>query len=118
MENYEIKLNQALDLINNEDYTAAVAILKQLAQIDSNNVEIYKNLGLCEINLDNPIEAKNAFLKAVERAFLKLAVTKTFLKRTTIFLKLIFTDGREIKTRYCVIKTKKLQYLVFFSLDK
>lgn len=66
MENINEKLNHAVDLINKEEYTAAVSILRQLSKVDTQNIEIYKNLGLCEINLDNPIEAKEAFNKALE----------------------------------------------------
>lgn len=60
------KMNEALDLINNEDYIQAKAILEAIIKQDTNNIEAYKNLGLCEINLDNPQGAIQAFDKVIE----------------------------------------------------
>lgn len=66
MENYKQTLDSALDLIKDEDFSSALSVLKKLAEDDSSDVEIYKNIGLCEINLDNPIEAKNAFSRVLD----------------------------------------------------
>ncbi len=66
MEKAQELLNQALTLINEQDFTQAQSILEQCIKLDENNIEIYKNLGLCEINLDNPQGAADAFSKAVE----------------------------------------------------
>ena len=59
-------MNKVLDLIEKEDYIQAKALLEQIIKNDENNIEAYKNLGLCEVNLDNPILAIKAFKKAVE----------------------------------------------------
>ena len=59
-------MNDVLDLINNEDYVQAKALLEQIIKDDEKNIEAYKNLGLCEVNLDNPISAIEAFKKVVE----------------------------------------------------
>ena len=61
MENNEEILNQATDYILAQDYILAKELLEKVINADSNNVEAYKNLGLCEINLDNPPEAIHAF---------------------------------------------------------
>lgn len=62
----ENTLDKALDLINQEDYIQAQAILKSILEKDETNKEIIKNLGLCEINLDNPIGAIEMFQRAYE----------------------------------------------------
>lgn len=66
MDNTQEIFNSAQDLINAQDFMGAQALLKQVIALDENNIEAYKNLGLCEVNLDNPIGAIEAFLKAVE----------------------------------------------------
>ncbi len=58
-------MNEVLDLIDKEDYVQAKAMLEQIIANDENNLEAFKNLGLCEVNLDNPIGAINAFNKVV-----------------------------------------------------
>lgn len=68
MENLKQTLDSALDLIKDEDFSSALSVLKKLANEDDIDIEIYKNIGLCEINLDNPIEAKNAFKKVIDAA--------------------------------------------------
>lgn len=65
MEKFKSMLNDALDLINKEEFESAKDILKEL--IKENNLEkeqlkeAYKNLGLVETNLDNPQSAIEAF---------------------------------------------------------
>ncbi|MBQ8847986.1 MAG: tetratricopeptide repeat protein [Candidatus Gastranaerophilales bacterium] len=66
MENVQEKLNKAIDLINSEDFNQAQVLLNEVIQIDENNIEAYKNLGLCEVNLDNPPAAIEAFEAAVK----------------------------------------------------
>ncbi|MBQ2983187.1 MAG: tetratricopeptide repeat protein [Candidatus Gastranaerophilales bacterium] len=62
----ENTLNKALDLINEENYIEAQGILKNILEQDDKNKEVIKNLGLCEINLDNPIGAIEMFKRAYE----------------------------------------------------
>ncbi len=59
-------LNNALDLINKEDFSCARDILLKIIVEDDKNQEAYKNLGLCEVNLDNISLAIDAFIKACE----------------------------------------------------
>ncbi len=66
MENLEKLLSDAQDLINNDDFVKARELLKQLIEQDKKNIDAYKNLGLCEVNLDNPPGAIEAFSSAVE----------------------------------------------------
>ena len=66
MENMELKLNEALELINKEDFIGAQAKLSEIIKEQPENIEVLKNLGLCEVNLDNPIAAIEAFLKVVQ----------------------------------------------------
>ncbi len=61
MENIELNLNTALDLISKEQFVEAKEILKNIIEKDNTNTEALKNLGLCEVNLDNPTEAIKAF---------------------------------------------------------
>ncbi len=66
MENLETKMDNALELINNEDFIGAQKELKEILSTDCGNLEAIKNLALCEVNLDNPIEAIALFKKAIE----------------------------------------------------
>ena len=59
-------LNDALDLINSENFQDAKEILKKITEAEPNNFEAYKNLGLCEINLNNNDGAIEALQKAYE----------------------------------------------------
>ncbi len=66
MENSNENLNKAAEYIEHEDYVLAKELLQKVIESDNSNTEAYKNLGLCEINLDNPPDAIKAFEKAVE----------------------------------------------------
>jgi len=66
MENLQEKLDNALDLLNDEDFVSAQKILTEIINEEPNNIEALKNLALCEVNLDNPPEAINLFKKLVE----------------------------------------------------
>ncbi len=59
-------LFDATELINKEDFEGAKALLNKAIELDDNNIEAYKNLGLCEVNLDNNDDALLAFQKAYE----------------------------------------------------
>ena len=61
------QLIKALDLINEEDYTAAKAFLEEYLKHNENDIEALKNLGLCEVNLDNPTGAIEIFSKVIEK---------------------------------------------------
>ncbi|MBR5304216.1 MAG: tetratricopeptide repeat protein [Candidatus Gastranaerophilales bacterium] len=65
MESLQEKIDKALDLINNDEYTLAQKELKEVLSEEPDNVDAIKNLALCEVNLDNPIEAISLFKKAV-----------------------------------------------------
>ena len=66
MENIENELSSALDLLNSEQYVEAKAKLEKILADDNNNIEALKNLGLCEVNLDNPIDAIKVFKKVTD----------------------------------------------------
>ena len=55
----------ALELINKDDFQSAKELLYKALE-SSETSEIYKNIGLCELNLDNTKEATQAFKKAYE----------------------------------------------------
>ncbi len=55
----------ALELINKDDFEGAKKLLYQALEKEETS-EIYKNIGLCELNLDNTNEATEAFKKAYE----------------------------------------------------
>ncbi len=66
MENNCELINSAIDLINEEKFSNARDILNQVIVLDNKNQEAYKNLGLCEVNLDNIPLAIEAFSRAYE----------------------------------------------------
>ena len=66
MENLQEKMGAALDFINEEDFVSAQKLLSEIIENEPTNIEAIKNLGLCEINLDNPPEAIKYFQMAVE----------------------------------------------------
>lgn len=56
----------ALELINNNDFEGAKGLLEHAIELDPEKTEAYKNLGLCEINLNNNSAALSAFQKAYD----------------------------------------------------
>lgn len=66
MENIQEILDEALDKLSKEDFVASSELFKKVLKLDSNNFEAYKNLGLCEVNLDDTTSAIEAFEKANE----------------------------------------------------
>ena len=59
-------ISDALEAINKEDYSLAFELLNKALEDEGDNFEIYKNLGLCEVNLGNDEGAFEAFKKAYE----------------------------------------------------
>ncbi len=59
-------LENALDLIVKEEFQEAKVVLENIISNEPDNVEAYKNLGLVEVNLDNPIKAIEALSKVLE----------------------------------------------------
>lgn len=59
-------LYDAQEAINNEDFALAKELLNKALEAGVENSATYKNLGLCEINLDNDEGALEAFRKAYE----------------------------------------------------
>ena len=66
MEKLQVKLDYALEQINSEDFVSAQKTLNEILSEDENNLEAIKNLGLCEVNLDNHPEAIRLFSRAIE----------------------------------------------------
>ena len=62
----ENNLDKASELISEKDFAAAKDLLDLIAGEDENNVEVQKNLGLCNVNLNRMAEARKNFENVVK----------------------------------------------------
>ena len=59
-------LDKATELISENDFAAAKELLNTIAGSDETNVEVQKNLGLCNVNLNNMAEARKNFENVIK----------------------------------------------------
>ena len=124
MEKLQEKMDAALELINNEDFIGAQKILQEILTQEPNNIEAIKNLGLCEVNLENHPEAINLFSKAVEldnsdaTSLFYLASCQSKIGEKELAIS-NFEKVLELRPEYLdVYKNLAMIYVEFSQLDK
>ena len=60
------KLDKALECFKKKDWDGAINLFTSILEVDTNNAEIYNNLGLCYANVGNEEKAEKNYLKCIE----------------------------------------------------
>ncbi len=59
-------IQQALECYKKQDYNGAIDLFTSVLETDTENAEIYNNLGLCYANIDNDEKAEKNYLRSIE----------------------------------------------------
>ena len=60
------KLDKALECFKKKDWNGAIDLFTSILEVDTENAEVYNNLGLCYANIGNEEKAKKNYLKCIE----------------------------------------------------
>jgi tetratricopeptide (TPR) repeat protein len=60
------KIEQALECFKKKDYNGAIDLFTAASEIETDNAEIYNNLGLCYANTGDDEKAEKNYLKCIE----------------------------------------------------
>lgn len=60
------KLDKALECFKKKDWNGAIDLFTSILEVDTNNAEIYNNLGLCYANTGDEEKAEKNYLKCIE----------------------------------------------------
>lgn len=60
------KIEKALECFKKKDYNGAIDLFTAAAEIETDNAEIYNNLGLCYANIGDDEKAEKNYLKCIE----------------------------------------------------
>jgi tetratricopeptide (TPR) repeat protein len=60
------KIEKALECFKKKDYNGAIDLFTSAAEIETDNAEIYNNLGLCYANIGDDEKAEKNYLRSIE----------------------------------------------------
>ncbi len=60
------KIEKALECFKNKDYNGAIDLFTAASEVETDNAEIYNNLGLCYANTGDDEKAEKNYLKCIE----------------------------------------------------
>ena len=88
------KIEQALELYKKQDYNGAIDLFTSILETDTDNAEIYNNLGLCYANTGNDEKAEKNYLHSIE---LNPKLPQTYINLVDVYYrKRRFEDGENI----------------------
>ncbi len=60
------KIDKALECFKNKDWNGAIDLFTSIIEVDTENAEVYNNLGLCYANIGDDDKAEKNYLKCIE----------------------------------------------------
>lgn len=60
------KIDKAIECFKNKDWNGAIDIFTSILEVETDNAEVYNNLGLCYANIGEDEKAEKNFLKCIE----------------------------------------------------
>ena len=61
------KINKAIEFFKKGDWNSAADLFTSALEVETDNAELYNNLGLCYANLGDDEKAEKNYLKCIER---------------------------------------------------
>ena len=62
----ETKIDKAIELFKKREYSKAIDEFSKVLETEPDNAEIYNNMALCYMNLNNYEKAEQYFLKSLD----------------------------------------------------
>ena len=60
------KIDKAIECFKKQDWNGAIDLFTSIIEVDTENAEVYNNLGLCYINIGDEDKAEKNYLKSIE----------------------------------------------------
>ena len=60
------KIDKAIECFKKQDWNGAIDLFTSIAEVDTENAEVYNNLGLCYVNVGDEEKAEKNYLKSIE----------------------------------------------------
>ncbi len=60
------KIDKAIECFKKQDWNGAIDLFTSIVEIDTENAEVYNNLGLCYVNTGDEDKAEKNYLKSIE----------------------------------------------------
>lgn len=60
------KIDKAIECFKKQDWNGAIDIFTSIIEVDTENAEVYNNLGLCYVNVGDEDKAEKNYLKSIE----------------------------------------------------
>ena len=60
------KIDKAIECFKKQDWNGAIDLFTSIVEIDTENAEVYNNLGLCYVNIGDEDRAEKNYLKSIE----------------------------------------------------
>jgi tetratricopeptide (TPR) repeat protein len=60
------KIDKAIECFKKKDWNGAIDLFTSIIEVDTENAEVYNNLGLCYINIGDEDKAEKNYLKSIE----------------------------------------------------
>ena len=58
------KIDKAIECFKKQDWNGAIDLFTSIVEIDTENAEVYNNLGLCYVNIGDEDKAEKNYLKS------------------------------------------------------
>lgn len=60
------KIDKAIECFKKQDWNGAIDLFTSILEVDTDNAEVYNNLGLCYVNIGDEDKAEKNYLKSIE----------------------------------------------------
>ena len=60
------KIDKAIECFKKQDWNGAIDLFTSIIEVDTENAEVYNNLGLCYVNVGDEDKAEKNYLKSIE----------------------------------------------------
>jgi len=88
------KIEQALECYKKQDYNGAIDLFTSVLETDTDNAEVYNNLGLCYANTGNDEKAEKNYLHSIE---LNPKLPQTYINIVDVYYRQKrYSDGENI----------------------
>lgn len=88
------KIDKAIECFKKQDWNGAINLFSSILEVETDNAEVYNNLGLCYANLQDDEKAEKNYLKCIE---LNPKIPQCYINLVDIYYKQHrFSDGINI----------------------
>lgn len=78
------KIDKAIECFKKQDWNGAIDLFSSILEVETDNAEVYNNLGLCYANIGEDEKAEKNYLKSIE---LNPAIPQCYINLVDIYYK-------------------------------